>query len=158
MLQAPGLDFDVSHSDPEVPFSIFVSVPSAERDGTSRLAESILHECMHLQLTMIEAVLPLVDDESASAFSPWRQASRPLRGVFHGLYVFSAIDAFLQTLERNGSLAPNTTAFVRKRRSQIASEIPLVAHLAVAEALTKDGRVMAGWLLRRFGLGEFRPA
>lgn len=156
VLQAPGVNFDVSHSDPEVPFSIFVSVPPPERDGTLRLAESILHECMHLQLTMVEAVLPLVSEESATAFSPWRRGSRPLRGVLHGLYVFSVIDTFFQYLDGNGFLAPGEKALVGKRRSQIAGEVVQVAHLAVAEELTGEGRMMAGRLLRNFGAGELR--
>jgi hypothetical protein len=48
-------EFDISHSDPEVPFSIFVSVPGVDEPyGPLRLAEQIVHECMHLQLTLIE--------------------------------------------------------------------------------------------------------
>ena len=155
LLQAPGLDFDVSHSDPEVPFSIFVSVPPPDREGPLRLAESIIHECMHLQLTMIETILPLVGAGNAAAFSPWQQRARPFRGILHGVYVFSVIDACLQALDGSGSLAPDETAFVRKRRREIAHEVAQVDHFAIAEELTDDGGVLVGQLLRRFGLNRF---
>ena len=155
VLQAPGMDFDVSHSDPEVPFSIFVSIPPPERQGPLRLAESIIHECMHLQLTMIETILPLVGAGNATAFSPWQQRARPFRGILHGVYVFSVIDACLQALDGSGSLAPDETAFVRKRRREIAHEVAQVDHFAIAEELTDDGGVLVGQLLRRFGLNRF---
>lgn len=46
---------DVSFSEPRMPFSVFVSVPGPGiDDGIFRVAEGILHEAMHLQLTFIE--------------------------------------------------------------------------------------------------------
>ena len=52
-------DYDVSYSDPQVPFSIFVSVPQRRRANDAlRVAESIVHEAMHLQLTLIEQADP----------------------------------------------------------------------------------------------------
>lgn len=156
VLQAPGKDFDVSHSDPEAPFSIFVSVPSACPNGALRLAESIVHECMHLQLTMIETLLPLVGTEGEGAFSPWQQRQRPLRGVLHGLYVFSVIDAWLQALAHSDWLAPDKRTFVTKRRQEIAGEITQVADLLTVKGLTVCGRVLVGQLLLRFGLNRFQ--
>ena len=158
VLRPPGTNIDVSHSDPDVPFSIFVSIPPSVTDGRLRLAESIVHECMHLQLTMIEAVLPLVGNGNASAFSPWQQRFRSLRGILHGLYVFSVIDACLQTLDRSGSLTPDETTFVGKRRREIANEIAQVAHLTSAAELTDDGGALVGQLLWRFGLGKLHSA
>ena len=157
VLQAPGTDFDVSHSDPEVPFSIFVSIPSGERESKLRLAESIIHECMHLQLTMIEAELPLVCDRNVLVFSPWQQRARPLRGVLHGLYVFTAIDTYLKALHSGHSLTADEKMFVAKRRDQIAQEVAQVADLASVEGLTNEGGVLVGQLLRRFGFDGLRP-
>lgn len=149
VLQAPGKDFDVSHSDPEAPFSIFVSVPSACPNGALRLAESIIHECMHLQLTMIETLLPLVGKGGRSVFSPWQQRQRPLRGVLHGLYVFSVIGAWLQALDQGDFLAPEGRTFVVKRRGEIAHEVAQVAGLVAAEGLTECGRILVRGALRR---------
>lgn len=148
VLKAPRSDFDVSHSDPEVPFSIFVSIPSGDREGNLRLAESIIHECMHLQLTMIEAELPLVNDRNALFFSPWQQTARPLTGVLHGLYVFSVLEAYFKALDQSRSLTPEERTFVTKRRGEIAEEIGQVAQLATLEGLTTDGRILADYALR----------
>lgn len=152
VLQAPGSDFDVSHSDPEVPFSIFVSIPSVDRQGKLRLAESIIHECMHLQLTMIEAELPLVNDRDALFFSPWQQTVRPLCGVLHGLYVFSVIDAYFQVLNSGHLLTRDERMFIATRRGQIAQEVAQIAHLAAHQGLTDEGRVLACYILRCLSL------
>ena len=151
VLQPPGADVDVSYSDPDVPFSVFVSIPGPGRHAALRLAESLVHECMHLHLTLIEAVLPLVDDVRASTFSPWMRRPRPLRGVLHGLYVFSAIDAFLRVLESGGLLGPDQAAFAARRRRQIAGEIAQVDHGAIAAGSTGDGKMLVERLLRGFG-------
>jgi HEXXH motif-containing protein len=132
--------FDVSHSDPEVPFSIFVSVPGGdEAHGPTRLAEAIVHECMHLQLTFIERALPMVADMGYNLFSPWQECLRPVQGVLHGLYVFGVVDAFLEALEPN--LEEDERRFVERRRGQIAGEIARVGE--VARALTPKGRQLA---------------
>ena len=153
VLQPPGAEIDVSYSDPDVPFSVFVSIPGPGRHTALRLAESLVHECMHLHLTLIEAVVPLVGDDCASTFSPWLRRPRPLRGVLHGLYVFSVVDEFLRVLELGGSLGPDQMAFAARRRRQIAGEIAQVDHPALAAGLTGDGKVLVERLLRGFGVG-----
>ena len=151
VLQPPGAEIDVSYSDPDVPFSVFLSIPAPGPRAALRLAESLVHEGMHLHLTLIEAVLPLVGDERASTFSPWMRQPRPLRGVLHGLYVFSAIDAFLRVLERSGLLGPDQAAFAARRRRQIAREIGQVDLGAVGAGSTRDGKMLVERLLRGFG-------
>lgn len=99
VLKPPGPEYDVSYSDPDVPFSIFVSLDVDEQDHEDlRLAEAIIHECMHLQLTLLEEVLPLVASESEKYHSPWQDTLRPSRGLLHGLYVFRVIHDFLISL------------------------------------------------------------
>jgi HEXXH motif-containing protein len=149
VLQSPGAAIDVSHSDPAVPFSIFLSVPPDGQNGLLRLTESIVHECMHLQLTLIEAELPLVGAANAMAFSPWQQCARPLSGLLHGLYVFAVIDAFFEAMDRSQMLSPCETTFIGKRHEEITREVALVDHLSTAEALTDAGRGLARQLLRR---------
>ena len=148
ILEAPAADYDVSHSDPNVPFSIFASVPLCERKGGLRLAESIIHECMHLQLTIAEEVLPLVEAPEVRLFSPWRQTLRPVSGVLHGFYAFTVIHEFFEILSRTGSLTSDESAFVSKRRRQIIEEAAQVAFRASAEALTDEGRSLVRHLNR----------
>lgn len=117
-------DHDVSHSTPELPFSIFISVPrKGERDATLRVAESLIHEAMHLQLTLIDSIEPLATDDRASGFSPWKGERRPVTGLLHGLYVFAVIHQVLELLigERE-----DWGPYSRKRLDVIACEIALL--------------------------------
>ena len=52
VIESAGYETDVSFSYPSVPFSVFVSIPPNQSVVTElRLAEAILHEAMHLQLS-----------------------------------------------------------------------------------------------------------
>ena len=158
ILEPDGFDYDVSHSDPGVPFSIFVSVPHSDGRGPVRLAESIVHECMHLQLTIAEQVLPLVEAPDAYFFSPWQQTLRPVTGVLQGFYVFVVVREFLRVLSLTGCLTLEERAFVCKRRREITREIAQVTLLGLAEELTNDGRFLVRHLNRCVGLQADRVA
>ena len=146
ILKAPGSDFDVSHSDPEVPFSVFVSIPPSCPEAELRLAESVVHECMHLQLTMIEAITPLVRNNDFQAFSPWKQTARPLGGILHGLYVACVI--YFWFLSLNEKPASTVKKFVDQRIRTAGREIRQTAWLANSDGLTDAGRVLARQILR----------
>ena len=86
LLNVDNDSFDVSHSDPEIPLSVFLSVPNLTTpDVVLRVLESLVHEAMHLQLSLIERVTalapryppmsPLPVEERASSphrSSPWQ--------------------------------------------------------------------------------------
>jgi HEXXH motif-containing protein len=120
LLKAP-IGYDVSHSDPGLPFSIFVSLPQpGETDGVSRLAEAILHESMHLQLTMIELQVQLIADGLKRMYSPWKHEVRPISGVLHGLYVFAVIH---QVCERWAASQRRGSRYGHRRRAEIEKEV-----------------------------------
>lgn len=120
VLRAPR-DHDVSHSTPAIPFSAFVSVPRVdERDAALRLAESLVHEAMHLQLTLVDRTDALVIDRRRRAYSPWKEDSRPLEGLLHGLYVFAVIH---QVLDLFAEAEPGSRDYCAKRRRQIGKEV-----------------------------------
>lgn len=139
VLQPPGPGYDTSHSDPDLPCSIFLSLPVGEPQAALRTAESLLHEAMHLQLTLIEARAPVVRPSRATLYSPWQQRQRPVSGLVHGLYVFAAIDAYLAELLAQGGLTDDTAAFARKRRRQINDEIGQVREVVGHDDLTPFG-------------------
>jgi HEXXH motif-containing protein len=149
IVESDGPGFDTSHSDPELPFSIFVSIPIGEKEGALRLAESILHEAMHLHLTLIEAQTQLVEDALAVGYSPWQHRQRPLSGLIHGLFVFRGIEEWLLRL---AAMSPNETsilAYAERRRAEIAQEIDLLAWLSHAAGLTSAGTRLVTHLLRQ---------
>ena len=152
LLQAPTDDHDVSHSDPAVPFSIFVSVPPPDARRRIRLAESIVHECMHLQLSIIEKLVPLFDQPEAMHFSPWQQTRRPVSGVLHGFYVFSVIRSFLAIAVRSESLSSDERNYAISRSGQIRDEMASVSSQCWIDSMSSVGRCLGRRLLQSIHL------
>lgn len=148
LLKAPTDDHDVSHSDPAVPFSIFVSVPPPDPRGRLRLAESIVHESMHLQLSIVEKLVPLFDEPEAMHFSPWQQTRRPISGLLHGLYVFSVIHHFLGMAVLSESLSNDERHFAILRRRSIRNELASVSSQCWVRGLSGAGRNLGHRLLQ----------
>ena len=149
VLKPESDSYDVSHSDPQVPFSVFVSIPQSRGPTDAlRVAESLVHEAMHLQLTLIERLLPLVEESDQTYFSPWKTAKRPPRGVLHALYVFRVLDSiFGRLLELHGwSFA--SADHIRERRCEIAQQISEVRAFKDHPALTEVGFCFAGLLVQ----------
>ncbi len=149
VLDAPGPDHDVSYSDPAVPFSAFVGVP--ENDGriaALRLAEGLVHEAMHLQLTLVEAAAPLVEGDTEKHWSPWQATMRPTRGVLHGFYVFTVLDAFFAALPGADEASPSGISHMQARRKEIRAETACaVSSLSSSRELTVFGRSFLAALL-----------
>ena len=133
-------EVDVSFSDPELPFSVFVSYPS---EGTQyrveRLAESIIHEALHLQLTLVDKVEPLVlgNDDDALIYSPWKEEKRNLKGLVHGVYVFGNLREYWTDIVDRKS---ESARFGRARVSAIETELSNLTHLVNSRNLTTLGR------------------
>lgn len=141
-------DFDMSYSHPDLPFTVFVSLcEGASTQSNLRVAEGILHEAMHLKLTLVEEVLSLVNTQSSAVyFSPWRDEMRPAQGVLHGLFVFRAIHDFYQLLFpiTNDASAKDFLSF---RIEQIHDEICSLNSFANCPDLTPAGATLTENLL-----------
>ena len=134
----PG--YDISHSEPRWRSSIFVSIPDrGDEIGALRLAESIVHEAMHLQLTNRELRQRLVALEKGTTVSPWRTEARPYRGVLHGLYVFSCLAAFFRTLLAELALGEVGRRHAAQRRHEIAHEVRSIDFRSLAKGLSEAG-------------------
>lgn len=155
-IEALGAGYDCSHSDPSLPFSVFVSIPCTEPDGELRLAESLLHEGMHLQLTLIERQVALACADAEQGYSPWQQRQRPLLGLVHGLYVFAAIHGWLTALSAEETTSGVDRAYAHRRLRDIDQEIAQVAALALAPGFTPFGRAFVTWLLGTTGVSPVR--
>ena len=140
-VNSSGPDFDCSHSDPSLPFSIFFSVPP-ELDDVSilRLCESILHETMHLQLTLCEESAPLISasGESQMAFSPWRGGPRLLRGILHGAYVFYVARHWYSCLLGNPT-SDAAADFINRRIIGITEELEEIRINGLEACFSKSG-------------------
>lgn len=139
---------DVSFSEPGLPFSAFVSVPGPGAvAGSLRVAEALLHEAMHLQLTLVEAVVPLVAPTEGTYFSPWRNECRTAQGVLHGLYVFRVIDAFLREVSFEDPALARWRRHARQRRATIARQVRKIDDFRGCRDLTADGAAFVARLL-----------
>lgn len=142
-------EYDVSFSEPNLPFSIFISVPNGN-DWVSamRVAEAVVHEGMHLQLTLINQVLPLANQMSPNLYySPWKSAFRPASSILHALYVFSVVMRMFDNLSNITVKSSVQSEFLNKRKSQICSQVTMFQDFAESKDLTAIGRILAKRLI-----------
>jgi len=141
ILLASDDEYDVSFSDPAIPFSVFVSVPLRnDRSSILRVAENLIHETMHLQLTLFEGLCPLVDTTSTwCLYSPWKQHERPAQGLLHGVYVFHVLRWMWLRVSRTTGNRTDMD-FALRRISEIDEEASAVRSLEESPALTEAGR------------------
>ena len=124
---AADFGYDISHSEPRWPTTIFVSVPSTtECYSALRLLENIIHEGMHLRLTSIERLHPLVRPDADRLFSPWKDQDRDAQGVLHGLYVFTCIASVFAKPRLLAFLDSNGMIYASRRVAEIKKELEYV--------------------------------
>lgn len=149
LLKLEDNEYDVSYSLPNIPFSIFISIPSQRINNDSlRVAEAILHETMHLQLTLIEGEMLLVINQSNQKyFSPWKNEYRNTRGIIHALYVFRTTREFIKKLLMT-DINQSNQRFLIKRKEEIENQLRSLDNFDKSEALTKQGSLLSMALLR----------
>ncbi len=148
LLKLEDSEYDVSYSLPNVPFSIFISIPSQRINNDSlRVAEAILHETMHLQLTLIEEKIPLVKQSEQKYFSPWKNEFRDPRGIIHALYVFRTIREFINKLLMT-DINQSNHRFLVKRKKEIESQLISLNDFGKSETLTEHGSLLALALIK----------
>ena len=135
LIESPGPDYDTSHSEPSWLGWVFVSLPPQGPTAMIRLAESIIHEAMHHNLTAFEGVTPMIASERRF-YSPWRHEERAASGVLHGLYVFSCLITYFRHLVAQSDAV---ASHARNRIYVIESEIATIERSALEEALTPAG-------------------
>jgi len=137
----PG--FDVSFSEPSIPFSVFLNI-SEGRFADLRTAEALVHEAMHLQLSLIERLAQIATVDQGLHYSPWKRSKRPVAGLMHALYVFRVIGQWLAHLPKTSDEAK---AYAKKRRKEIDNEIEQLAPASFVDHLTAEGQQLLRRLL-----------
>jgi hypothetical protein len=146
ILQPEDDDFDISFSLPDIPFSIFFSVPSKRMDNdTLRVAEGILHEAMHLQLTLIEHSMPLVIDTNEEYFSPWKNEYRHPRGLLHAIYVFCVITQFFENLIQQ-NISKSCKQYLFMRQNLISNQFKEISGFLNSPIFTEAGNYISEYL------------
>lgn len=141
-------EYDVSFSEPNIPFSIFVSIPQKNNEiNVLRVAEAITHEAMHLQLTLIESVIPLVVHTNNQYYSPWRDEHRRADGILHALYVFRVIECFFLELLNQNLFSSEGRKHVVDRVNEIIVQIDATKDFSNCLELTESGKGFVRTLL-----------
>lgn len=142
IIKSNSADEDACYSHPDIPFSIFVSICNDTSEVSNlRVAESILHEAMHLNLSLIENVIELVRVGGANEyFSPWRQTFRPPGGIVHGIYVFRIIYDFYKELLTKLDFRKSGERFILNRCNEIKNQINTLHHFKEAAELSLQGK------------------
>jgi HEXXH motif-containing protein len=138
VLRADTDDTDVSFSDPEMPYSVFLSVAPPGIEQLPRLADGLVHETLHLQLSMIERLGGPLVARPSTGWSPWKQQERELSGIVHGLYVHAGLH---HLWSRAATLECEPWAsFGRRRTATIADELRIALRSFDAGELSPTGR------------------
>ena len=139
---------DTSFSEPRLPFSIFVSVPPCRIENDAiRVSEAIVHEAMHLQLSLAERQVPLIGKSGIATFSPWRGEVRDASGLLHALYVFRVVFDWL------GLMRAQLPLYASRRRREIEQQVREVDWPCLRPALTPAGTTLVDRLLRDLAVG-----
>ena len=149
LLKAPSPELDCCYSRPDLPFSVFLSVPDhGTRARIERVTEALAHETVHLQLSLAERWIPLVDPRRAetSVFSPWRGGERNVRGVLHALHVFVVVQRLWQRAAQRPPCGLDRD-FAEARVRAIRNEVVRAQHLAASPGLSREGRQLVCQLL-----------
>ena len=104
-----------------------------------RVGEAIVHEAMHLQLSLIEKIVPLINSNEKEFYSPWKNEYRNSTGILHALYVFRVIESFYEQLEMKQYLSSMNLDFIKKRRSKILQQINEIKEFSRNPDLTEYG-------------------
>ncbi|MCV2419264.1 HEXXH motif-containing putative peptide modification protein [Paucibacter sp. DJ4R-1] len=143
ILEASEPGFDISYSDPSIPFSVFLNI-SEGRFAALRTTEALVHEAMHLQLSLIEQLVPIAKLDQGLHYSPWKRSKRPVAGLMHALYVFRVVDQWLAQLPKTSQ---DTLDYAKKRRKEIGEEVEQLAPASLVDHLTGDGQRLLSRLL-----------
>ena len=149
LLKAPSPEVDCSYSRPDLPFSVLLSVPDKGTPArVERATEALVHETMHLQLSLVERRIPLIESgrTEAVAFSPWRNCERNVQGVLHALYVFVVVQKLWQRAVQRTPCGLDRE-FAEARVRSIRDEVARTRHLAASTGLSLEGRQLVRQLL-----------
>lgn len=113
------------------------------------LAVTMVHELQHSKLNAVLGLVQLHEPaDPARYFAPWRPDPRPIGGLLHGTYAFTAVAEVWAALRAHPKLAAQATARFAVVRAQLERAL---VELARAGSLTSAGRLWADRLAERIG-------
>jgi HEXXH motif-containing protein len=108
-----------------------------------------VHEAMHLQLSLIEKVVPLINSNGQKFYSPWKDEYRNSTGILHALYVFQVLNSFFWELLNYDLLSFENDDYLSKRRTSIAQQVSEVQDFVDCSDLTILGKHFTAGLMAK---------
>ena len=90
---------------------------------------------MHLQLSLLDTVEPLLGTPGVSGYSPWKRELRPVEGLLHGIYVFAVIHQVLGIITET---QPANRPYCVKRLNEIQTEVSILPELTHGLSMVGD--------------------
>ncbi|NUO61359.1 MAG: hypothetical protein HOV71_16680 [Hamadaea sp.] len=125
-------------------FGAFASEPGL---SPVELAVAMVHEFQHSKLSVIMHLADLFDPADRGWYaSPWRSDPRPITGLLHGAYAFTAVADLWAALCVQAEFAERAEARLAEVRGQLGQAF---AELDRAASLTDAGRLLCATLAAR---------
>ncbi|MEV4122403.1 HEXXH motif-containing putative peptide modification protein [Micromonospora sp. NPDC049645] len=133
----------VTHADAFGAFAADVDLDPVD------LAVTMVHELQHSKLNAVLGLVQLYEpSDPARYFAPWRPDPRPIGGLLHGTYAFTAVAEVWAALGAHPPLATQAVARFAVVRAQLERAL---LELARAGSLTEAGRLWTDLLTERIG-------
>ncbi|MDH4078898.1 MAG: HEXXH motif-containing putative peptide modification protein [Nitrospira sp.] len=118
-----------SHSPPELPGTVFLSVEDVEC-----LGDLLCHESSHVRMNIFRWYDSIVvarnpEADAASFVSPWRSDLRPIQGLLDGVHAFLNVCRYYRRLEDQFQTGETfRTIYERQRKNVIQANVILQQH------------------------------
>ncbi len=135
---------DVSFSDPNLPYTIFINLPNVHlKNWLERTVENMIHEAMHLQLSLLEKEYDFYLLTDSKIYSPWKHEPRNNKGILHALYVFSHLKTFWEKVYN-----VNQAIFAKQRIEDIQKQLNLLNFNQLSSFYTEAGKDILKFCLK----------
>ena len=125
---------DTSFSDPNLPYTIFINLPDIHiKNWLERTVENLIHETMHLQLSLLEKKYNFYLLTDKQIYSPWKYEPRNNKGILHAIYVFSHLKKFWEKVHSS-----EKNSFSKQRIEEIQEQLNLVSIENLSSFYSKD--------------------
>lgn len=138
---------DISFSDPNLPYTVFINLPGAHvNNWLERTVENLIHEAMHLQLSLLEKENNFYIKTNAKIFSPWKNEPRNNRGILHAVYVFFHLKIFWGKV-----YSSKKCLFSKNRIKDINEQLALINFNQLSDFYTEKGKSILRFCLGPIG-------
>lgn len=126
-----GLSHSATHHE------AFGGLAASYQPDPAEFAATLVHEFQHSKLNVAMHLVPLHDAKHERRyFAPWRTEPRPIAGLLHGVYAFTAVAALWNELRRFG------VAGAEERFALVRAQVDRA--LQGLDGLTGAGRRLVG--------------